>query len=363
MGIAKKHTPDQIGIYRYFHSEINSYCVAVGVRRNGKFFQKRFYESRCGGQRATLQLAQAWRDTIIAAHPAMSLAKFSTILRSNNTSGVAGVSYTKRTIRSKDGSVHDSPAWVARIPLSSGKIRTFTFMVRKYGEEGAKQRAIDARQQGLAVFEKTAFRMGHVPLPVSSSDDIAQLHALLNEPEERRKQRDERQEARRQAKRQRISQRRLNAQIATRQIPKKTSNSEESNIYRCVTASGNNGYHVNIVRQKQRHNKYFSDSVYGSAAAALEVAKVWRDQIFSTLPVISKAQYVTRIQTTNTSGVAGVSMRKRKIKGVQHEYWIAYAPKYPGHSRHTKSFSVGKFGEREAFALAVKARQAFVAEL
>lgn len=89
------------------------------------------------------------------------LMQFCAIVRSNNTSGVAGVSRTIKKQRRKNGTVFHYICWDAAIPLGNGKRHYRSFMVSKYGEEGAKQRAIEARQHGLAELQDLGYRHSH----------------------------------------------------------------------------------------------------------------------------------------------------------------------------------------------------------
>jgi len=357
---AMPHTPEQTGIFRMYDPKVRSYYQGVVIKRRGKAYQRRFYESRCGGELAALKMAQAWRDTIIAKHPAISTAQFCAIVRSNNTSGIPGVYL--RTKTNGRGAVA-SYAWVARIPLGTGKTRLKNFSIKIYGESGAKQRAIDAREEGLAALGNAVFKPDQQPMPVSSTMDIEQLHAMLRLPEERRKQH----AARRAAKEQRIVQlaakKQAAAEIAAQQALQKATSSGEPYISRYIGTTERGGFRVSIVRRARHYRKSFADSTYGGAAAALEAAKTWRDQIFFALPAISKAEAVARIPAANTSGVAGVFLRREIVNGRQRQAWVAYAPRQAGKLNRTKGFSIAKYGEKQAFSMAVEARRVFVAEL
>jgi AP2 domain len=358
-----RHTPDQICIFRMYHPLVKSYYQTVMIRRNGKSYTKRFYESRCGGEKATLKMAQAWRDTIIATHPPMSMAQFCSIVRSNNSSGVAGV-YLKRNANHKNALGEAEPyAWVARIPLGTGKIRLQSFLVKTYGNTGAKKRAIAMRKQALADLGTTVFKQDRQPIPVSSTKDVEQLHAMLRLPEERRMQRVAKRIAREQHVAQYAAKKLMAAQMAAQQALQKATSSGEPYISRYIGTAERGGFRVSIVRHGRSHRKSFADGAYGDATAALEAAKIWRDQIFFALPAISKAQAVTRIPAANTSGVAGVYLRREHVDGRYSASWVASAPKQAGKRSRTKGFSIAKYGEKQAFALAVDARRAFVAEL
>lgn len=359
-----RHTADQACIYRAFSDERGHY-LHVLISRNGKQFQKYFPEKRCGGEQNMMKLAQAWRDTIIAKHPPMSLMAFCSILRNNNTSGVAGISRTIKRNRAKSGRISEIAYWTSRIPMADGKFRLYYFSVVKFGEEGAKQLAIDARMQGLSALEDTAFREKQQPKPVSTVDDIASLEASLRAPAERRA----RQIAERAAKREHHAQRaadKLTKALAAEEeaLDRAATRSGEQYIGRYATPKGTSfHWRVSFHRQGVRHRKCFSDSVYGGVAQALLAAKAWRDRLLCTLPVTSKAVFVARVKATNTSGVAGVTRTREVRAGETLHWWVAYSPQMKGMPRRTKKYAIEKHGDGAAFALAVSAREAFVAEL
>ncbi|PWF39001.1 AP2 domain-containing protein [Massilia glaciei] len=49
--------------------------------------------------------------------------------------------------------------------------------------------------------------------------------------------------------------------------------------------------------------------------------------------------------------------------GALTQSWVAHSPKLKGQTKRYKKFSIAKYGEEKAFALAVQAREVFVAEL
>lgn len=358
------HAADQIGIYRGFDSARGGDLFHVALLRNGKTYQKDFFFKRCGGEQLAMRLAQAWRDMVIARHPPMSMSEFCSIVRSNNTSGVPGVYRTMKSHRAKIGRV-SKVYWHARVPLAGGKHRIVNFSVSRLGEEEARMRAMASRVQSLQELESIVFRASRQPQPVSTESDILMLEAKLRAPMERRM----RQEAKREAKRQRddnLLAARL-AQSATLEreaLETATNLTGEPYIGRHETTSGTGQYwRVSIIRQGTRYRKTFSDSVHGSTHKALLAAKGWRDQLFSTLPVDSKATVVSRVKATNTSGVAGVTRASAERKGQVFQYWVAASPKVKGRQHRSKRFSIDKYGNEVAFQLATCAREAFVDEL
>ncbi|MFM9436085.1 hypothetical protein ACFDR9_003162 [Janthinobacterium sp. CG_23.3] len=352
--------PDLVGIFRRHHPDRGGYYLHVSLQRQGKIFQKYFNERRNGGEQATLTLARAWRDGVIAAYPAMPLGQFCGIVRINNTSGVSGVSRAVKGRRRKDGGVLERAYWCARVPLAAGRYRYRSFSVAVYGEDGAWQRAVDARLRGLAELDGILYKADRQIRPASTAADFALLDARLRAPEERRQQRADARQARLQSVEQRAAQRLALAQAAEDAA---LAGGGEPYIGRYTNANGVDRYwRVSMVRQGSRHRKTFSDSVHGGAAPALLAAKAWRDQLFLALPVENKASRAARVNAANTSGVAGVNRARTLRNGEAWDAWVAHGPKVKGLPSRSKKFSVAKYGEERAFALAVEARAAFVAE-
>lgn len=133
----------------------------------------------------------------------------------------------------------------------------------------------------------------------------------------------------------------------------------ESHSGRC-----HGGWEVRIQRQRIKRSRYFADAIYGGKLAALREAKKHRDQLEVELGKMNVAQRATTPSIRNHSGVVGVRRHQQKDRRGDFVYlsdcWIAQWT--DGHGRRkTRSFSVGKFGEDEAFRLACEARDAGVA--
>ena len=362
----KRHTKDDIGIYPLCDPKRGGRYVHVFVHRNGKLFEKDFFERRCGGEANTRQVALAWRDRVIDENPAMSLADFCSIVRSNNTSGVPGVMRHDKRQQSGQGGAAGRVYWVARIPYADGQSRSLSFSVATFGEEEAKRRAVEARLQGLRDLDGQVFRPDMQPQQVSGPDDIAALDAALRAPAERRARKAAEREqisAGFKARLQRAAERRSRAladdAAALRRV---RTNSGEPYISRNAAPGGGSDYwRVSIERQGKKHRKTFTDSMYGGKDAALLAAKAWRDRVFIVLPLDTRAQVAARVNATNTSGMAGVHCCNDNQGATTR--WVARAPKAKGQPSRSKTFSIAKYGAEQAFALAVQARQAFMAEL
>lgn len=113
----------------------------VAVKRQGLQVSKQFSVSRYGNDnKATLNAARQWRDRVLALLPPMTSRQLRTLVRRNNTTGIPGI---QRVV--KEGA---RAYWVAVCEVE--RKRTFKyFSIREHGEDGARQLAIEARQQML----------------------------------------------------------------------------------------------------------------------------------------------------------------------------------------------------------------------
>ena len=119
------------------------------------------------------------------------------------------------------------------------------------------------------------------------------------------------------------------------------------------------GFVVQVKRGGQRWDKYFSDKPDG-AIAALRCARDYRDRLVKQLPPATK---IKRTNSLNTTGVIGVVLaRDRTRAGNTFERYIALWPRKGTRRPGKKSFSVAKYGKREARRLAVEARRKGIAQ-
>lgn len=109
----------------------------VTVSRQGLRLSKAFGAAKHGGAEQALELARQWRDSVLERMAPATLRQFSTLLRKTNKSGVPGVS---RKVNA-GGRIN----WVATVSIKGQPVRTRMFSIALYGEEGARQRAIEAR--------------------------------------------------------------------------------------------------------------------------------------------------------------------------------------------------------------------------
>jgi hypothetical protein len=128
-------------------------CLEVTVCRKSQRFSKRFSFNKFGKGKAR-EIAEKYRDHLFASERKMSLAEYMDIERADNTSGKTGVYLHK--IRKNNT---DHFYWQARCisPEPNKRFDFKYFSIKKYGEESAKKKAIDARNEMLKKWEDIHF--------------------------------------------------------------------------------------------------------------------------------------------------------------------------------------------------------------
>lgn len=126
------------------------------------------------------------------------------------------------------------------------------------------------------------------------------------------------------------------------------------------------GWMMRLYHRGTTYTKLFSDGVYGNAKKALKAARKYRKQLGKKLGIesLSQRRRTRSVSAQNVAtGIVGVYRGSSKSKNgkVRHYYAASWNPK-PNKVK-TKSFSIAKYGEAEAFRLAVEHRQKMVAEI
>ncbi|MCX7146237.1 MAG: AP2/ERF family transcription factor [Sulfuritalea sp.] len=108
------------------------------------------------------------------------------------------------------------------------------------------------------------------------------------------------------------------------------------------------------------YSKAFYDLACGGARAAKAQAIAWRDEQLAAIKALTLLEFHQQKRSNNISGVPGVHFHKTSAQSLG--FWQAKIKCNDG-KRLAKSFSVRKFGEREAFHLAVAARSELLAKV
>jgi hypothetical protein len=146
-------------ITRIDHEPSRTHAYRVTIQRRGKIHTAHFSDGVCGGKRRALAAAKAWRDSVLATEPPLSRADYCNTLRKNNRSGIPGVCHHRESI-AREGGVVVRESWIARCPQDPWRTKLVKFSVAKYGNEGARRRAVKARNDALRALQGQTFAPG-----------------------------------------------------------------------------------------------------------------------------------------------------------------------------------------------------------
>lgn len=125
-------------------------------------------------------------------------------------------------------------------------------------------------------------------------------------------------------------------------------------------------WHVAIRCRGHAITRHFSDSVYGGKRKALKAAVAFRDATLKQFRDAGYAVWLRRKRSPNTSGIAGVARYVNRSQtpdsSAEYPYWQAFWRDLDS-KRHTRTFSVLKYGERKARQLAIAARRTAMQEM
>jgi len=155
MNKANNTSNELYGISRIDNERHSAHAWRVSLRRHGKRHVKNFTDKKYGGSELALRAAKQYRDTLVKEHPPISRKEFCNIKRRHNKSGITGVYTYRKTYTLKDGTVKESWYWEANWPNENGESVSKSFPVNRFGDEQAKQMAINAREQGMRTVSGT----------------------------------------------------------------------------------------------------------------------------------------------------------------------------------------------------------------
>lgn len=289
----------------------------VGLHRMGTDYSARFYDLAYPSAGHALRAAQAFRDALLERLPDQSARWMVPAKRYDGS--VRGVAR-----HLKNGRAY----WWATYTVN-GKRRKQSFSVAKHGEEGARRLALETRTAWLNEIG------GERQLP--SKEEVKQIAQDI---------------------RARFGEKKPN--WPTRVLPYHADDSMYGIFRYEANARGKCGHwNVSLIRRRVTYSKHFSDAVHGGKEQALVAARRWRDEVLASVEPLSKREYQQIRTQRNTSGVAGVSWTRKD--GV--ELYCRATIRLPGKQDQQKCFSVKKYGRERAFALAVQAREAMLAQV
>lgn|GEM_PF-607161 len=149
--IAGHALPETAEYYGIFREKPKKATHGTGwrtcIQRRGIVVWRNFKDDAYGSSTAALFEARAYRDAIIDVLPPMTNKEHAVQLRKNNRTGVAGVFRGKRP---------SGPYWEAHIHTAEFTKKK-KFPVSQYGEERARELAIEQRREWLADWDIELF--------------------------------------------------------------------------------------------------------------------------------------------------------------------------------------------------------------
>jgi hypothetical protein len=145
-----------LNIRRVDHDASSTHCWRVTVQRRKRIFVRDFSDGRHGGRQPAFQAARLCRDALINAHPPLSKPAYCAIRKKNNRSGISGLMRVDKW-QVQNGRRSRRLYWEAQWPIGNGKAQHKKFSISKYGEEGAKRKALAARRAALKALATQTF--------------------------------------------------------------------------------------------------------------------------------------------------------------------------------------------------------------
>jgi hypothetical protein len=142
--------PDQRHLRRVDNEDKSTHAWVVSLQRNKRITIKMFSDSVWGGNDKALAAARQWRDQ--QTQPADEYAHEiwrRNRLRTNNSSGLVGIGRYERPLR-PDGKPGGDAFWLASWIDENGRQRKRKYSVKRWGEEAARQRAIEEREREVS---------------------------------------------------------------------------------------------------------------------------------------------------------------------------------------------------------------------
>jgi hypothetical protein len=145
-----------LNIRRVDHEASRTHCWRVTVQRRTRVYVRNFSDTRHGGSAKALLAAQVYRDQLVHTYPPLAMPVYCAILKKNNRSGVSGLLRVDR-VEVYRGKRQQKLFWEAQWPIGDGRSRHRKFSILKYGEEGAYQMALAARETALHALSRKTF--------------------------------------------------------------------------------------------------------------------------------------------------------------------------------------------------------------
>jgi hypothetical protein len=143
-------------IRRVDHEGSGTHCWRVTVQRRTRVYVRNFRDSHYGDAQQAFEAAQLYRDSLIQSPPPLTMPAYCAIRKKNNRSGISGLMRVDRWKVCKGRPQHKL-FWEAQWPIGNGRAQHKMFSILKYGEDGAFQKALTAREAALQALSNQTF--------------------------------------------------------------------------------------------------------------------------------------------------------------------------------------------------------------
>ncbi len=127
-------------------------------------------------------------------------------------------------------------------------------------------------------------------------------------------------------------------------------------LYHEILPNGEKRYRIVITHKGQVTQRYYYYGKLRTKKAALEHAQTEWQELRETMPVVTPELKVKLLQEAKPSArIPGVRRITSVSKGREYEFWTSAWSDKKG-QRHTRRFSIAKYGVRKAKELAIEAR-------
>lgn len=134
-------------------------------------------------------------------------------------------------------------------------------------------------------------------------------------------------------------------------------------LYRECSGKRRNRYRILISHNKKQYQEsFYFDNRESDEIKARQAAITRWAQLRERFPVLDKRKFREVVRRPSGSGLSGVRLLSKTVNKKKYEFWTATWTDLDG-TRTTRSFSVNKYGEKEAKKLAIEVREVALNEI
>jgi hypothetical protein len=324
----------------------------VQLNRYGVCYSASFYDILFNGAENALSAAQAFRDALLER------------LTPEPSDGVDTVDDGEANIKRLPGSDRVSPYWQTQMKID-GIIQRKSFSIKKYGEETARQMALDAY---AALKQERAARgqaPSTAPFDPPSKEDVKQIEKDVRAQFNKQRKGVGSGEWRERKTHgidltQPDAAAKLLAYVADKALTTDIHLVVSDPMYGVLRGDGTTGdspdcWVVDVDGAGSHNRRIFNDAAHGGKKLALKTAKRYRDLVLGKLWPMLLSERLRIFECIDVNKIAGLYLTWQNDEPYRWRADISIRGK-----ARTRTFGVRKFGFWRAFELAVLSREAML---